>query len=1153
MLQGEIDMPQGTTLDVRLQIYRKVLVEEFLREFKFLIDVVAGRAKARGDFTDKLVEAMKLGAAALFKNAPAIPVIGFAKEIVHTLIDKGLDVLNDQRKETKRYAAIKEAQFEIDFEALRIVLNVVALHASRRFEFVIANKLSEIPTDAVIPFAKTGVERMLEYVARHRLPLQPEHLLTGLLYGRSGAYVSGYFNTRLAGKNPQMMFTAEGIYARSAFMTPEGKFWVARKASTLEFKAKSFLQNVTDLVPDNVKGFMKTKNPTAPTSPTGITPLTVKFDKANPLDPKYGYALMSQKGVDAYYGQTKEEQSIAKVSSALQQVVKSHTAHYQIIDRQDIEGYLKSDKKKTFIDYLKTKYPKIKAAAYEPANESDLDLSALSFKDANFNDCVLNGIKVGGDISNSRFQNAFLFGADFSKVTQAKEASFQNSHLEFLKAVSANLSHADFTGAQCQFADLTGANLSYIKHLGAQWLEAKLINLQTENKQLDNQTQTDLVNEQQKQAQAIKLQQQELQALEKELQHQKQEVIELRTLIQRLEGQLEKRALEKDPEQARILEAQTKTLQKMLADLSQERQTRETFTRFCQNQLESLQKKAETHDKCLNLHDEQIKQLRAQLQGDRGKEPPIKSLMADISASLSRLENVEVRQNQNNTQVKQLETRVNDYVKSQQIAMETVFEGLNNIQEEVAQFKKEVRHDIDAIDKRVAALEAVFNIKPISVEERGNIFTQKFTSMLAQLTGLQVAQPALNPLIDPDYAIASTQLSFQQKLAEDSFGKVYLGRWCEQDVAIKMVEGRLNEADKREFIREVNIMSRLRNPNIVQFYGACLESNRACLVMELMEQGSLTQLMAKGPLTPLQQKQVALDITRGLYFLHSQKVLHRDMKTGNILINKEGRAKISDFGLSKVNYTGIQSIHKQADAIQYQSPESLQGKDYTEKSDIYSLGVVLWEIFTGKKLCVNIKGIALTQAIINGQREEIPREVPQIIKRLIEDCWQTDPDKRPVLTHILREIEHYQPRSVSPVPEVYYTQGLEAEKQHNLVEAKRCYQKAVDKDHVRAKTNLGTFFLKGLGGCPIDKKLAFRYFEDAAKAGHIRAMFNAATMLENGDGVPMDLRQALAWLEQAAAKGDKDATAKVTELKALIQYSGIAEEKNKNNLSMNSN
>jgi serine/threonine protein kinase len=422
-------------------------------------------------------------------------------------------------------------------------------------------------------------------------------------------------------------------------------------------------------------------------------------------------------------------------------------------------------------------------------------------------------------------------------------------------------------------------------------------------------------------------------------------------------------------------------------------------------------------------------------------------------------------------------------------------------------------------------VKAATDIQKLSLEdyERHEIVVRQLASIEERLKKLNV-NPSMH-LIDQRYTVSFFELQFKRKIGEGSFGKVYLGDWKEQTVAIKTIESSMTEEAKNQFVREIKIMSNLRNNCITQFYGACLESERACILMEYMEKGSLYDILEKNALSPEQQQQIALNIARGLYYLHTQGILHRDLKSANVLVNEYWQAKLADFGLSGTKAASVETIKERSQAIQWQAPECFQrGKEYTQQSDIYSYGMILWEIVTGRRPYAKIK-VNLINYILENKREEIPDTVHREYAALITACWDADPAKRPELQAIIHQLETYVPRSASPTPEGYYEQGIAFEKKREYCNAIQCYQKSSDKGHFRATTNLGFLFLKGKG-VAANKQRAYECFLRSANEGHVRAMVNLAMMLEHGDGINKNLMEAKTWYKKAADNGDEDAKKK---------------------------
>jgi predicted Ser/Thr protein kinase len=420
-------------------------------------------------------------------------------------------------------------------------------------------------------------------------------------------------------------------------------------------------------------------------------------------------------------------------------------------------------------------------------------------------------------------------------------------------------------------------------------------------------------------------------------------------------------------------------------------------------------------------------------------------------------------------------------------------------------------------------------------QEQQEILRLQMGAIQSQLKAVVQVKP-IKSSIDEKHQIPYYDLVFESPLATGSFGSVYRGQWEGQTVAIKTLEGTLTLREEQQFIREAAIMARLRHPNVTSFYGACLEDGRACLVMEFMEELSLDKCLSTKAVSWEQEKSWALDIAKGMQYLHRQGVLHRDLKSANILVNKIGTAKLADFGLSKIEAASIQTIADRSQCLPWQAPECFQFKSvYTEASDIYSFGVILWEIVTRQVPTLDER--RLKDYATLGERQVIPTKTPAALSALIKNCWAVEPTQRPTLENIIQQLENYQARPASPSAETYYQQGQRFEKQKDFLQAFTNYQKSADKGYTRAKTNLGHFYLTGPAPVLPDKSQAFRLFLEAAHEGHTRAMFNTATMLEYGDGVTKNKQEALTWYRKVcqAEPANLDAARKCEKLQGGLK------------------
>jgi serine/threonine protein kinase len=184
------------------------------------------------------------------------------------------------------------------------------------------------------------------------------------------------------------------------------------------------------------------------------------------------------------------------------------------------------------------------------------------------------------------------------------------------------------------------------------------------------------------------------------------------------------------------------------------------------------------------------------------------------------------------------------------------------------------------------------------------------------------------------------------------------------------------------------------------------------IVIEFMPKGSLYQIIHDKTIAlPWDRiRTIAIDAARGMSYLHNSDpiIIHRDLKSQNLLVDDNWRVKVCDFGLSRI-YKDTQSTKMTACGTPcWTAPEVLRRNRYTVKADVYSFGVVLWEMITREE---PFKGMPPFQVILlvgtQGQRPDIPNYCPPQYAQLIEDCWQEDPDKRPSFEDIITRLESF--------------------------------------------------------------------------------------------------------------------------------------------------
>ncbi|KAL7125521.1 hypothetical protein ABFS83_14G122700 [Erythranthe nasuta] len=260
------------------------------------------------------------------------------------------------------------------------------------------------------------------------------------------------------------------------------------------------------------------------------------------------------------------------------------------------------------------------------------------------------------------------------------------------------------------------------------------------------------------------------------------------------------------------------------------------------------------------------------------------------------------------------------------------------------------------------------------------------------------------------WEIDPQSLKFESKVASGSYGDLYKGTYCSQDVAIKILKTeRLNTELQKEFAQEVYIMRKIRHKNVIQFIGACTKPPNLCIVTEFMSGGSVYDYLhkQKGSFKLPGLLKVAIDISKGMNYLHQNNIIHRDLKAANLLMDENEVVKVGDFGVARVKaQTGVMTA--ETGTYRWMAPEVIEHKPYDHKADIFSFGVVLWELLTGKLPYDYLTPLQAAVGVVQkGLRPTIPKNTHPKLSDLLEKCWQKDPSLRPdfsQVTEILQKI-----------------------------------------------------------------------------------------------------------------------------------------------------
>lgn len=245
-------------------------------------------------------------------------------------------------------------------------------------------------------------------------------------------------------------------------------------------------------------------------------------------------------------------------------------------------------------------------------------------------------------------------------------------------------------------------------------------------------------------------------------------------------------------------------------------------------------------------------------------------------------------------------------------------------------------------------------------------------------------------------------MSSIKTLGEGAYATVYEGIYAGEKVAIKEIK--YGEADAyAQHVIEVDVMSRMRSGYIVSLYGASIEKSKAFLVMEYLPNGALFDYVVhSGSELPWPRRWLlARDTTLGLHYLHTRKppLVHRDFKSHNLLLDSEGRVKVCDFGLTA---PAIPPPAGGCGTPRWLAPEVNDGQAYTMASDVYSLGIVFWEIAARQVVFGNDTTDEVLAKVAAGKRPTIPEDCPEDFADMIRSCWHQHADQRPTTEKLLR-------------------------------------------------------------------------------------------------------------------------------------------------------
>uniref|UniRef100_A0A1S4GJD6 Tyrosine-protein kinase n=2 Tax=gambiae species complex TaxID=44542 RepID=A0A1S4GJD6_ANOGA len=267
------------------------------------------------------------------------------------------------------------------------------------------------------------------------------------------------------------------------------------------------------------------------------------------------------------------------------------------------------------------------------------------------------------------------------------------------------------------------------------------------------------------------------------------------------------------------------------------------------------------------------------------------------------------------------------------------------------------------------------------------------------------------PVLRERWELSNDDVILLDKIGRGNFGDVYKAKLKSSKntlVAVKTCRMTLPEEQKRKFLQEGRILKQYDHPNIVKLIGICVQKQPIMIVMELVAGGSLLMFLRKNASTLGQRQMMGMcrDAAAGMRYLESKNCIHRDLAARNCLIGSENIVKISDFGMSREEEEYIVSGGMKQIPIKWTAPEALNFGKYTSLCDVWSYGILVWEIFSrGDTPYSGMSNSMARERIDEGYRMPAPEGAPPEMYRLMLKCWSYEPESRPHFDEICSVVD----------------------------------------------------------------------------------------------------------------------------------------------------
>lgn len=264
------------------------------------------------------------------------------------------------------------------------------------------------------------------------------------------------------------------------------------------------------------------------------------------------------------------------------------------------------------------------------------------------------------------------------------------------------------------------------------------------------------------------------------------------------------------------------------------------------------------------------------------------------------------------------------------------------------------------------------------------------------------------------WEIPRQSIKLQRKLGAGQFGEVYEGLWNETTpVAVKTLKA--GTMDPAEFLGEAQLMKRLRHPKLIQLYAVCTMEEPIYIITELMKNGSLLEYLQKdngATLRITDQIEMAAQVASGMAYLEQQNYIHRDLAARNVLVGENNVCKVADFGLARVFIKENENVYEAREGskfpVKWTAPEAIHENKFTIKSDVWSFGVLLYEIMTfGKMPYPTMSNMQAVHWVAKGNRMSCPPGCPKPLHTIMLDCWKDREQDRPTFETLQWQLEDF--------------------------------------------------------------------------------------------------------------------------------------------------